>query len=181
NGQLVSLAEHHGELTEAGARTVGISVDPPEANAAMVEKLSLPFPLLSDPDGTGAIKDTGVWHEGKPFARPAVVVVDTDGSEVLRQVGEDFADRLAEEDLVAAVRDLGRSAVRQDPPTPGTPRPGKGAVPLAWLPPYFLGSRYAVVALSERVPEAQREAKAMIPEFDRFRHATQRRLKEDER
>ena len=52
---------------------VGISVDDAGRNAAMVEKLGLPFGLLSDPGGEGAIKPYGVWDEGNPFARTAVV------------------------------------------------------------------------------------------------------------
>ena len=59
------------------------------------------------------------------------------------------------------------------------PEPGRHAVDLAWLPPYFLGSRYAAIALAQRVPEADGDAKAMVNEFDRFRHAAQKRMKEN--
>ncbi|MBW3604487.1 MAG: redoxin domain-containing protein [Actinobacteria bacterium] len=45
------LGHHHDEITDAGAQVTRISVDPPEQNAAMAEKLQLPFPLLSDPGG----------------------------------------------------------------------------------------------------------------------------------
>ena len=39
------------EFEERGTRIAGISVDPPEHNKAMVEKLAFPFPLLSGPKG----------------------------------------------------------------------------------------------------------------------------------
>lgn len=47
---------------------MGISVDSPAQNAATVEKLRLPFPLLSDPEGTQAIRPYDVWHGGKSSA-----------------------------------------------------------------------------------------------------------------
>lgn len=81
------MAQYHNRLTAAGARMVGISVDPPERNAAMVAKLRLPYPLLTHPDGEGAIKPYGVWDDGQDFARPAVVLVTLDESEALRQSG----------------------------------------------------------------------------------------------
>lgn len=147
---------------------VGISVDPPERNTAMVAKLSLPFPLLADPEGEGAIKAYGVWHEGRPFARPAVILIAPDGTEILRQVGEDFADRLPEEELVEAVRRLGLAPVAQDPPAPGDPHPGDKAVDLAWLPAYFRGAKFAVMGLAGRVSEVRKDAKVMSEEYDRF-------------
>lgn len=134
----------------------------------MVEKLHLPFPLLSDPDGEQAIKPYGVWHEGKPFARPAVILVDTRGEESVRQVGEDFADRLAEEDLVEKIRAFGPAPASQDTPSPGTPKPGENAFPVSAMSPYFLGSQFAVTALSGRVPEARDDARRMNAEYDRF-------------
>ena len=41
----------------------GISVDSVDQNHAMVDKLMLPFPLLSDPDGR-VIKECNVWMDG---------------------------------------------------------------------------------------------------------------------
>lgn len=115
---------------------MGISVDPAERNAAMVDKLALPYPLLSDPDGQEAIKPYGVWHDGQSFARPAVVLLRPDGSEAVRQVGEDFADRLPEEELVEANRADNLPAARNHPPhrEPRDPdrrgRPGLAALVL---------------------------------------------------
>jgi hypothetical protein len=162
------LAEHHQRITASGGRVVGISVDSPGRNAAMVEKLRLPFPLLSDPEGRQSIRPYGAWHEGKPYGRPAVVIVAPGGRVAFHQVGEDFADRLGEDEIIAALAPLALPAVTQDPPLPGQPAPGPQAVDLAWLPAYLRGGRFAVQALSGRVPGAQHEAEAMTKVYDRF-------------
>lgn len=134
----------------------------------MVAKLGLPFPLLSDPDGKQAIRPYGVWHEGHPFARPAVVIVAPTGRVAFREVGEDFADRLGEDAIIAALARLELPSATQDPPVPGQPEPGPRAVDLAWLPAYLRGGRFAVQALAGRVPEAHAEAEAMTKVYDRF-------------
>jgi hypothetical protein len=134
----------------------------------MVEKLRLPFPLLSDPDGRQAIQPYGVWHEGRSYARPAAVIVAPGGSVAFREVGEDFADRLDEEEILAALVRLGLPPVTQDPPAPGQPAPGPRAVDVVTLPDYLRGGRSAMQALSSRVPEARQEAQAMTKVYDRF-------------
>ena len=45
----------------------------------MVDKLRMPFPLLAEPGGRQAIRPYGVWHEGNPYARPAVIIVAPGG------------------------------------------------------------------------------------------------------
>lgn len=134
----------------------------------MVAKLGLPFPLLSDPGGEQAIKPYGTWHEGNPFARPAVVIVAPDRRVAFRQVGEDFADRLGEDEIVAALELLGLQPATQDPPALGQPEPGPRAVDLAWLPAYMRGGSFAVQALAGRVPEARPAADAMNEVYERF-------------
>jgi hypothetical protein len=162
------LAQHHARITAAGARVVGISVDSVGQNAAMVDKLRLPFPLLSDPGGEQVIKPYRVWHEGNPFAQPAIVVVTPDRRVAYREVGDDFVDRLGEDQLVEAITGLVLPPTTQDSPRPGQPAPGSRAVDLAWLPAYLRGGRLAVGALAGRVPEARAEADAMVAVYDRF-------------
>lgn len=83
---------------------VGISVDPVENNRAMVEKLLLPFPLLSDPEGT-VIKSYGVWMEGDGgIARPSIFAVRADGSIAWKYVGEDYADRPNDDEVFASMK-----------------------------------------------------------------------------
>jgi peroxiredoxin len=80
----------------------GISVDSPEQNRAMIEKLILPFSLLSDPDGA-ASRSYGVWDEEGQIAVPAIFVVDAECVVRYAYVGQDFADRPGDDEVVAAL------------------------------------------------------------------------------
>jgi peroxiredoxin len=73
----------------------------------MIEKLLLPFSLLSDPDGEVS-RRYGVWDEKGQIARPAIFVVDREGSVRYIYVGEDFADRPGDDEVHAAVREAAR-------------------------------------------------------------------------
>lgn len=155
-------------------------MDDPHKNAAMVEKLRLPFPLLSDPGGERAIKPYGVWHEGESYARPAVVIVSPQGEEVFRQVGGEFSDRLSEPELIQKLEDLQRggtleSSVQQPPPRDLVqPDPSDGAFPASAMVPYFRGVRFAAIALSMRAPEAEEQAAAHRDQADRYLQAAKR-------
>lgn len=162
------MAEQHPQFVAAGARLVGVSVDSVGQNAAMVGKLDLPFPLLSDPDGEGAIRPYDVWHGEQSIARPAIVVVAPDFSVAFRRVSSDFADRPLENDLVDEVGKLGLAPTVQDRPEPGTAEPGKRAVDLAWLPAYLRGAKFAVTALATRVPQAVEQAETLKGEYDHY-------------
>lgn len=124
---LVSVAKEHGRITAAGALVAGISDDDLGRNAAMVAKLRLPFPLLADPGGGGAIRLYGVWQDEPSLARPALVLVAPDGQETFRRVSRDLADRLTEDDAIAALQALHLPPVAQPAPTPADPRPGERA------------------------------------------------------
>lgn len=70
----------------------------------MVEKLLLPFPLLSDPEGH-VIKQLGVWTDTEGgIALPSIFAIRSDGSIGWKYVGRDFADRPADEELFASLR-----------------------------------------------------------------------------
>ncbi len=163
------MAQLHPQFTAAGVRIVGISVDSVGQNAAMVDKIGLPFPLLSDPDGSTAIKPYDVWHQDASIARPALVLVASDSTVPLRWVGSDFADRPAELDVLTAVQELDLPATEQEPPAPGEPQPGKrAAVDLGWLPAYLRGAKFAATALAMRVPEAAEQADVLKAEYERY-------------
>lgn len=134
----------------------------------MVEKLALPFPLLSDPDGEKAIRPFGVWHEEPEIARPAIVVVGPDGAEVFRRVSEDFADRSPEDEVVAAVKELDLEPVHPETPATGQAEPGEKAFPAEALVPYFRGTRFAAVSLGGRVPEAKEASDRLVEEADSY-------------
>ena len=59
----------------------------------MIDKLLLPFDLLSDPEGDVTIKSLGLWDGPGRTSKPALVLTDQDG--IVRYVyeGRDFADR----------------------------------------------------------------------------------------
>ena len=83
---------------------VGISVDPVENNQAMVDKLLLPFPLLSDSEGE-VIRAWGVWTDSEGgIARPSIFAVREDGSIALEYVGTDYADRPSDDELFNSLR-----------------------------------------------------------------------------
>jgi peroxiredoxin len=87
-----------------GVSLAGISVDPIENNRAMVEKLLLPFPLLSDPEGR-VIKEWDVWNDNDGgIARPSIFANRSDGSIGWAYVGRDFADRPTDDELFKSLR-----------------------------------------------------------------------------
>ena len=154
---------------------MGISVDAPDENKAMVEKLRLPFPLLSDPDaaaiaGWDVYDAVGGAHG--PIARPAIFVVGRDLSVPYRYVGRDFADRPPDTEVIAALESVREAAAR--PLTDAVKRPGPRPLdagnpadkpmPLEQMPPYFRGATFAVQALAGRTEDQQVKA-----ECDRFR------------
>jgi hypothetical protein len=169
---------------------VGVSVDTPAENAAMVEKLRLPFPLLSDPDaaaisGWDVYDPVGGTHG--PIARPAIFVVGRDLTIPYTYVGRDFADRPPDAEVIEAldaVRDATRRTLERSVITPG-PRPldaGNPAdkpMPLHDLAPYFRGADFAVQAISGRTDDPTVKAecerfRAIVGEFMKAAVATRR-------
>lgn len=136
----------------------------------MVEKLDLPFPILSDPDRAKAITPYGVADPKDPreIARPSVVLLMPDGTEAWRRVSRDFADRVTEDEVVEQVKALGLPPTSQPRPEPGAAEPGPKAMPFEALHPYFRGARFAVVALSRRHPGIADDAEGYIAEMDRY-------------
>ena len=70
----------------------------------MIEKLLLPFSLLSDPEGEVS-RRYGVWDEEGQIARPAIIVLDGEGVVLYVYVGQDFADRPGDAEVHAALRE----------------------------------------------------------------------------
>lgn len=152
---------------------MAVDVDSVGQHAAMVEKLRLPFPILSDPDR--AVADLyGVSDPKDPreIARPSMILVATDGAEVWRFVSRDFADRLPEEEVLEVVRQQGWQPTTQAPPVPGTPEPGPKALELGFLVPYFRGARFAALAMGLRHghhdESVKQDSKAYVAELDRY-------------
>ena len=151
-----------------------MSVDSPQRNAAMVEKLTLPFPYLSDPDRTAAIRPYGLadLKDERIIALPAVLLVTASGNEVFRFVARDFADRLPEEEILSRAMALGLPPTTQPPPHTANPSPGPRSLSPQQLRIYFRGARFAALAMGLRhghfSDEIKDDSKAYVAEMDRF-------------
>ena len=101
---MASYARTWDRFASGGISLAAISVDPVENNRAMVDKLLLPFPLLSDPEGR-VIREWGVWTDNDAgIARPSIFAIRKDGSIAWRYVGVDYADRPTDDELFASLR-----------------------------------------------------------------------------
>ena len=168
----------YSKFTDRGAQVVGISVDAMDRNRAMVEKLRLPFALLSDPDGA-LLQHVGIWNAEARIAVPAIVVVDRSGLVCYRYVGEDFADRPGDEAIFVAL-----DAARLEPDSVSIPaepvvrvgaelpaaqhKEGRAALTLAELGPYFRGAFSATVALKRRFGARGTFSREALQEIDRY-------------
>ena len=141
----------------------------------MVEKLRLPFPLLSDPDAAviaawDVYDPVGGTHG--PIARPSIFVVGRDLSIPFEYVGRDFADRppnVAIYEALEKVRDAApralERAVSGTGPRPLTAgNPADHAMPLEEMRPYFRGATFGVQAICGRTNDP-----AIKAEGERFR------------
>ena len=99
---MASYARRWERFEQAGLQVAGISVDSVEQNRAMVEKLLLTFPLLSDPEAR-VIREWGVFNEAEGgIAKPAAFVVRPDRSIAYEFVGGDFEERPEDEAIFEA-------------------------------------------------------------------------------
>ena len=139
----------------------------------MVDKLHLPFALLSDPGGKDLLQVLDAYDpdERGGIGRPGVFVIAPDGREVFRQIGRDFADRITEDELLDQVRALGLPATDQSALTPGAPEPGPNAMPVAAMLPYCRGARFAAKAMGMRHPQAKADADRYVAQMDRYMEA----------
>ena len=84
---------------------VGLSPDTPEQLAELAKKQKLTFPLLADPDGETLI----AWGlrnpaiDAKPVPHPTAIAIDAEGVIRYLRTDEDFRERPAPEELLAAL------------------------------------------------------------------------------
>jgi len=166
------MARAYDEYLKRGATIAAVVIDTPGQNAAMVDTLALPFPILADPSGDGAIKPFDVWADTGKMSKPAIIVLAPDGQEIFRYVGVDFMDRPVDEDVLIALDglalpplDLPIATALHLPPAPG-PR----ALPLADLAVYMRGVRFSSMALAGRArdPFDRAEAERTSKMAERF-------------
>lgn len=168
------MANRHGEFLERGARLFPISADTPPMNAAVVEKLALPFLILSDPDRSQAIEPLGFADEKDPrdIAGCGTVIFRPDGEIALSSLGRDYADRPEEDDLLETLGELGLPRTTQEPPELGAIEPGPKAMPHEGISHYFRGAKFAALALRKRHRVLGREftddAKGYVQMVERY-------------
>lgn len=164
------MALRYDEYLAAGAVIAVIDIDSPAQHAAMVEKLNLPFPMLSDPDRSVAITPYDLVDEvdRRNLAIPATVVIDADGNEIWRRVSRDYADRPPEDEALDVVRSLQLEPAARQVVEPGTPEAGPRAMPFQELRTYFRGAKFAARAMGSRFPEARDDALVFSDLMDRY-------------
>jgi len=176
----VQYARKYGEFEHRKAQVVGVSVDSILRNATMVEKLDLPFPLLSDPHGA-VMKRYDVWDAEAKIAIPSIVVIDR--SDTIRYLyrGRDFADRPGDETVFEAL-----DAAANTEPTPAQetqiyvtaaeaqrPETERKAVSLDALVPYYRGVYFATVAMKGRLAALGHEYREGVRDISRYQQMTQ--------
>ncbi len=146
------MALRQSEFNEAGGRVYGLSTDSPGQNSAVMEKLALHFPIFSDVSKENAVRPLGFDDEADPrqLSKPGSVIISPDGKIVSRFVGEDYADRPDEDDILAELQRLGLPPTTQEKADIGTPEPGPKAMPYEGLRFYFSGAKFATMALRRR-------------------------------
>ena len=150
----------------------------------MVEKLDLPFPLLSDAKGELS-KLYDLWNDREGVAVPAIVVVDRSGTVRYLYKGDDFADRpgdgpifdkldeLAGEEISDSSVDVPPEvALSAEDAEASTVRPSRPAITLEQLGPYYRGVYFTTVALKKRVAAAESEGRAASTEVDWYQKLT---------
>lgn len=151
----------------SGAELIALSVDDQVRQIGMHQRWPLPNALfVSDPGGEQYLKALGLYSpdERDGIAIPALLVIAPDGTETFRYTGNDFADRVADEEMFAAVEALGLEAI--EPPEGGPegecPDDVRGYFRPVSFNAYVTGSRTGALALSRRVKDP--EAKAQLEE-----------------
>lgn len=138
----------------------------------MIEKLSLPFPLMSDPDRSLIIDPLGVAdpNDRRSISRPAMILIAPSGDEYWRYVSRDFADRLQNDFVLEQVRSMGLPPTTQSLPETGTAVPGPTAMPKEGLTFYLKGARFAALTMGLRhkdlSEEIKNDSKAYVAEMD---------------
>lgn len=169
-------------------RIAGISVDPPGHSVAMVEKLELPFPLLSDARGELS-QLYGLWNEKEGVAVPSIIVVGRSGEIRHLYSGSDFADRPGDAEIFETLDGLEGSgeygetetqvSISSEEAEEESVRPEKPAMTLEQLGPYYRGVYFTTVAFKKRFGEDRnKEALDEVGAFQKLTSGYNEALKE---
>jgi hypothetical protein len=171
------MANRHQEFLDRGARVFAISADTAPMNAAVVEKMALPFPILSDVDRDQSITPMGFADEKDPreIARPGVAVISPEAEVIYSWLGRDYADRPLEDVLLEELDRLGLDSTDQAPPELGEIEAGDKAMPFGGLSSYLRGAKFAGLAIRSRYRDSGEDfaddLKRYVEMLDRYLEA----------
>jgi hypothetical protein len=165
------------EIYRLGGEPVGVNVDSPGRNAAMVKRWHLSFPIASDPGGDRILRPLDLWDEVDPrqIGIPAVLVISPEGEEVWRHRSRDFADRPDDSDIMRALESLDLPAL--DPLAGWEPTAEPEENPKVFrtdaFGSYHRGVMFAMGALAQRMkdPADRAEAEATARQASSFLEA----------
>lgn len=180
------LAADQDRVNGLGAEVIAISVDDEGRQAGMADRWRLRFTsLVSDPGGERYLQPLELWDPESRggIALPGIVVIDPEGNERYRYQGRDFADRTTDDEIFAALEDLGLTAVEPEVVEHSAEVPGdlKGYFRPDDYGPYYRGNRFAAIAIGGRLPSKETAAvarqhrlmaEASLEAWDRHSQAT---------
>jgi peroxiredoxin len=100
------LRDDHPQFEQLNAEILAISVEEPALGQRVAELLSLPYPVLSDPDHR-VVDQYAVYNLlGDSLATPSVFIIDMDGVIRWAYVGQSSADRPSNETILGQLGEL---------------------------------------------------------------------------
>jgi hypothetical protein len=162
----VRLASNSERLHGAGAELVAISVDDEVRQAGMARRWGLTHTrMVADPGGERYLRPLGLFdpEDRGGIALPAMVAVASDGTEVYRYQGRDFADRTNDDDLYEALEALGLPPVDPAPwePQVDVPDDLRGFFRPEDFAAYFRGNLFGAQAIAGRLDDPAAKAIAL--------------------
>jgi peroxiredoxin len=108
--ELGEFVKHHEELKALDVQVLGVSVDPPEINRGVEEKLKAPFPILSDAKRE-AMQIYGTRNPNQPpgeapINTPTLVLIDKAGTIRWIHQAEDYRVRAPISQVLGEARKL---------------------------------------------------------------------------
>jgi peroxiredoxin len=104
--------KYYRQIEAQNVRVFAVSVDPPDASAALKQRLQCTFTFLSDPDGQ-VLDLLNIRHrggraqDGRDIAFPSQVLVDKSGMVRWTYQSEYYRVRASPEQVFAAIAQLG--------------------------------------------------------------------------
>jgi peroxiredoxin Q/BCP len=99
------LATNYDKYKAAGAEVIAITVDSPEKNRKLSEKLNLPFPVLTD-DGHKVIDTYSILDAGGKISKAAAFILDKKGIVRWQYIADDYKVRPLDDVLLGELAKL---------------------------------------------------------------------------